>query len=167
MSIVFKGRVFSVEVDRRRFPNGQEHEITVVRHGPSVVFIPMQADGRVILIRQYRASVSRELWEVPAGRIDPGESAEDAVVRECEEEVGLVPRKLERIRGLFPAPGFCDEELIFFRVSDLVPPPPDSPHKPDDDEDIQTQPFTIAQAKAMMSNGLILDLKTAYALTLI
>jgi len=167
MSIVFKGRVFSVEVDRRRFPNGQEHEIAVVRHGPSVVFIPMQDDGHVILIRQYRASVDRELWEVPAGRMEPGESAEDAVVRECEEEVRLVPRKLERIRGLFPAPGFCDEELIFFRVSDLVAPSPDSTHKPDEDEDIRTQPFTIAQARAMISDGQILDLKTAYALTLI
>src|SRR5207237_7479655 len=107
MSIVFKGRVFSVEVDRRRFPNGQEHEIAVVRHGPSVVFVPMQDDGRVILIRQYRASVDRELWELPAGRIDAGETAAEAVARECEEEVGLVPRTLERIRGLFPAPGFC------------------------------------------------------------
>ena len=167
MSIVFKGRVFSVEVDRRRFPNGQEHEIAVVRHDPSVVFIPTQDDGRVMLIRQYRASVDRELWEVPAGRMEPGESAEDAVVRECEEEVRLVPRKLERIRGLFPAPGFCDEELIFFRVSDLVAPSPDSTHKPDEDEDIRTEPFTIAQARAMISDGQILDLKTAYALTLI
>jgi len=167
MSIVFKGRVFSVEVDRRRFPNGQEHEIAVVRHGPSVVFVPMQDDGRVILIRQYRASVNRELWEVPAGRMEPGESAEEAVVRECEEEVRLVPRKLERIRGLFPAPGFCDEELIFFRVSDLVAPSPDSTHKPDEDEDIRAQPFTIAQAKAMILDRQILDLKTAYALTLI
>src|SRR5205807_7401429 len=101
-------------------------EIAVVRHGPSVVFIPMRDDGHVILIRQYRASVDRELWEVPAGRIDAGETAEEAVVRECEEEVGRVPRKVERIRGLFPAPGFCDEELIFFRVSDLVAPAPDS-----------------------------------------
>jgi ADP-ribose pyrophosphatase len=167
MAIVFKGRVFSVEVDRRRFPNGHEHEVAIVRHGPSVVFMPMQDDGRVILIRQYRPSVDRDLWEVPAGRMDPGETPEQAVVRECEEEVRLVPRRLERIRGLFPAPGFCDEELIFFRVSDLVPPAPDSTRKPDEDEDIHTQPFAIAQAKAMVSNGQIVDLKTAYALTLI
>jgi ADP-ribose pyrophosphatase len=167
MAVVFKGRVFSVEVDRRRFPNGHEGEVAIVRHGPSVVFIPMQDDGRVILIRQYRSSVDRKLWEVPAGRMDPGETPEQAVVRECEEEVRLVPRTLERIRGLFPAPGFCDEELIFFRVSDLVPPAPDSTRKPDEDEDIHTQLFTIAEAKAMVSNGQIVDLKTAYALTLI
>jgi ADP-ribose diphosphatase len=167
MPIVFKGRVFSVEVDRRRFSNGQEHEVAIVRHSPSVVIIPMRDDGQVILIRQYRASVDRELWEVPAGRVDAGESPEEAVVRECEEEIGLVPRTVQRIRGLYPAPGFCDEELIFFRVSDLVPPAPDSPRRPDEDEDIQVQPCTVAAAKEMVSNGQIADLKTAYALTLI
>ena len=138
-----------------------------VRHSPSVVIIPMRHDGQVILIRQYRASVDKELWEVPAGRVETGESPEQAVVRECEEEIGLVPRTLERIRGLFPAPGFCDEELIFFRVSDLVPPAPDSTRKPDEDEDIHAQPHSVAAAKAMVENGEIVDLKTAYALTLI
>ena len=167
MSIVFKGRVFSVEVDRRRFPNGTDHEVTIVRHSPSVVIIPMRDDGQVILIRQYRASVDKELWEVPAGRVDTGESPEEAVVRECEEEIGLVPRRLQRIRGLFPAPGFCDEELIFFRVSDLVPPAADSTRKPDEDEDIHAQPHSVPAAKAMVESGQIVDLKTAYALTLI
>lgn len=167
MSVVFKGRVFSVEVSRRRFPNGREHEITVVRHVPSVVLIPMKDDGQVVLIRQYRASIDRELWEVPAGSLNAGETPEDAAIRECEEEIGLVPRKLERIRGLFPAPGFCDEELIFFRVSDLVAPAPDSTRQPDEDEDIHVQPFAIPEAKLMVATGLIVDLKTAYALTLI
>ena len=167
MPIVFKGRVFSVEVDRRRFPNGTEHEVAIVRHSPSVVIIPMRDDGQVILIRQYRASVDQELWEVPAGRVDTGESPEEAVVRECEEEIGLVPRRLQRIRGLFPAPGFCDEQLIFFRVSDLVPPAPDSTRKPDEDEDILVQPYSVAAAKALVESGRIVDLKTAYALTLI
>lgn len=167
MPIVYKSRVFAVEVSRKRFPNGQEHEITTVRHVPSVVIIPMTTDGRVILIRQYRASVDRELWEVPAGSLNRGETPEDAVVRECEEEIGLVPQSLERRCGLLPAPGFCDEELIFFQAWDLVAPAPDSPHKPDDDEDIHAQPFAIADAKAMVARGEIIDLKTAYALTLI
>jgi ADP-ribose diphosphatase len=167
MPTVFKGPVFSVEVTRRRFPNGQEHEITVVRHRPSVVLIPITGDGQVVLIRQYRASVDRQLWELPAGSVNADETAEEAAVRECEEETGLVPTRLERLRGLFPAPGFCDEELIFFRVSGLVAPEPDSTRKPDDDEDIQAQPFAIADAKAMVAHGEIVDLKTAYGLTLI
>ena len=167
MAIVFKGRVFAVEVVTKRFPDGREHEITVVRHPPSVVLIPMAHDGRVILIRQYRGSVERELWEVPAGSVNEGESADEAAVRECEEEIGLVPLKLERCCGLFPAPGFCDEELIFYRVRDLVAPAADSTRRPDEDEDIHAQRFTIAEAKEMVRTGAIVDLKTAFALTLL
>ena len=165
--IVYTGRVFSVEVDRVRFPNGSEHEVAVVRHPPSVVLIPMQPDGRVVLIRQFRPSLGREIWELPAGSVDPGETAEAAAVRECEEEIGLVPHLIEPIGGLFPAPGFCDEELIFFRVTDLRPPAPDSVRRPDDDEDIQAQAFPVEEAKAMAARGEIVDLKTAYGLTLI
>jgi len=167
MAIVYRGKVFSVEVDRKRFPNGQEHEVAVVRHPPSVVLIPVRGDGRVILIQQYRPTVERVLWELPAGSVDHGEEADAAAARECEEEIGLRPRTVKRIRGLFPTPGFCDEELIFYRVSDLESPPADSPHKPDEDEDIRAQPFTVAEARAMVDRGDIIDLKTAYGLTLI
>ncbi len=166
MAIVFEGRVFSVEVDERAFPNGRKHRVEIVRHAPSVVLIPVEDDGRVVLIRQYRAPLDREIWEFPAGRVDAGESAEDAARRECEEEIGRVPHRLERMRGLYPAPGFCDEQLIFFRVSDLRPPPADSPHHPDEDEDITTRSVTPAEARAMLERGEIVDLKTAYALTL-
>lgn len=166
MPIVFKGRVFAVEVERRRFPNGQEHEVAIVRHNPSVVLVPIQDDGRVILIRQYRASLDRTIWEIPAGRVDDGEDADAAAARECEEEIGLVPGTIERIRGLYPTPGFCDEELIFYRVSNLRPPAPDSPHKPDEDEDIESMAVTLDEARAMVERGEIIDLKTAYGLSL-
>lgn len=167
MSVVFRSRVFFVEVGARRFPNGQQHEVTVVRHVPSVVIVPIEADGRVVLIRQYRASVDRELWELPAGSLLPGEIPEEAATRECEEEIGRVPGALERLCAMLPAPGFCDEELIFFRASDLRPPAPDSTRRPDEDEDIEARPFAIAAAKAMVAKGEIVDLKTAYGLTLI
>jgi ADP-ribose pyrophosphatase len=167
MAVVYKGKVFSVEVERKRFPNGQEHEVAIVRHPPSVVLVPIQDDGRVILIRQYRASVDRELWEIPAGSVDPKESPDAAAARECEEEIGLVPGRVERIRGLFPTPGYCDEELIFYRVWELRPPGPDSPHKPDEDEDITAKAVTIDEARAMVTRGEIIDLKTAYGLTLV
>jgi len=167
VAIVYKGRVFSVEVERRRFPNGQEHEVAIVRHPPSVVLVPIADDGRVILIRQYRASVGREMWEIPAGSVDEGETPEQAAARECEEEIGLAPGRIERVRGLFPTPGFCDEELIFFRVSQLRSPAPDSPHKPDEDEDIHSQLVTLEDARSMVERGEIIDLKTAYGLTLV
>ena len=167
MPIVYIGRVFSVEVEQVRSPGGNEYELAIVRHGPSVVLLPVPDEGHVILIKQYRPSLNREIWELPAGGVDSGESAEDAAARECEEEIGLAPRRLERLRRLFPTPGYCDEEMIFFRVSDLRDPAPDSAHKPDDDEEIHVRVFTIAEAKAMIEAGEIIDLKTAYGLSLI
>jgi ADP-ribose pyrophosphatase len=167
MTIVYKGRVFSIEVGKRRFPNGQEHDVEIVRHSASVVLIPVEDDGRVVIVKQYRAPLDRETWEFPAGRLNEGESAEDAARRECEEEIAYVPHRLERLTALYPAPGFCDEELIFFRVSDLREPPPDSPHHPDEDEDITTRTVSVAEARAMLARGDIVDLKTAYALTLL
>jgi ADP-ribose pyrophosphatase len=167
MPTVYKGRVFSVEVERRVFPNGREHEVAIVRHQPAVVLIPVENDGRIVLVRQYRAPIDRMTWELPAGSLDEGESADAAARRECEEEIGRVPERFERLGAWYPAPGYCDEELIFFRVSDLEAPPPDSMHKPDEDEDIETRRVTIAEARQMVSSGEIVDLKTAYALTLI
>ena len=166
-SIAYRGRVFSIEVDSVLLPNGTHRDIAIVRHPPSVVLIPIRDDGKVIMIRQYRHAVRRDLWEVPAGSLNPEETAEAAVARECEEEIGQVPTIIERLGSFYPTPGYCDEEMIFFRVSRLQSPSPDSPRKPDDDEDIERRAMTIAEAKAMVARGEVSDLKTAYALTLI
>jgi ADP-ribose pyrophosphatase len=167
MATVFKGRVFSVEVAEIQFPDGKKRTMEIVRHPPSIVLLPMQADGRVVLVRQFRPTIERTIWELPAGSVNAGESAEAAAARECEEEIGLVPARVDRLRGFYPAPGFCDEELIYFRVSGLTPPPPDSTHRPDEDEDIHSEAFTVADARALLARGEIIDLKTAYGLTLL
>jgi len=167
MPIVYKGRVFSVEVETRRYPNGAEHEVAIVRHAPSVVIVPFETDDQIVIIRQYRASVDRELWELPAGRVEENETPEDAVRRECEEEVGRVPGRVERLGALYPTPGYCDELMIFFRVSDLRVPPADSPHKPDEDEDITCRTVALAEARDMVTRGDMVDLKSAFALTLV
>jgi ADP-ribose diphosphatase len=165
--VVYRGRVFSVEVDHVLLPDGRRSELAIVRHRPSVVLVPVRDDGRIVMIRQYRHALKRDLWELPAGNVDPGESAEAAAARECEEEIGEVPARIERLGAFYPTPGYCDEEMIFFRVSGLQQPPPDSPHRPDDDEAITTHPMSAEEAKAMVASGQIVDLKTAYALTLI
>jgi ADP-ribose pyrophosphatase len=164
--IVFTSRTFSVEVDAVRYPNGHERHVALVRHPPSVVLIPVREDGRVVLIRQFRPSISREIWELPAGKVDPGETAEAAAARECEEEIRLVPQVIERLGSFYPSPGFCDEEMIFFRVSQLVAPRPDSAVRPDEDEDIQARAVTFQDARLMVTRGEIVDLKTAYGLTI-
>jgi ADP-ribose pyrophosphatase len=167
MAIEFRGRVFSVEAADIAFPDGRTRRVEVVRHSPSVILLPILADGQVMLIRQFRAALDRSLWEIPAGRVEEHETAEAAARRECEEEIGLVPRTVERLGSWFPTPGYCDEEMIFFRVSDLDSPPPGSPHKPDEDEQIEARPFSLADARAMVARGEIIDLKTAFALTLV
>jgi ADP-ribose pyrophosphatase len=165
--VVYSGRVFSVEEERVVLPNGRTTELAIVRHRPSVVLIPLKDDGRIVMIRQYRHALKRELWELPAGNVDADESPESAARRECEEEIGEAPERVERLGACYPTPGYCDEEMIFFRASGLRAPAPDSPHKPDDDEDITTRPMTLAEARAMVARGEIVDLKTAYALTLL
>jgi ADP-ribose pyrophosphatase len=164
---VFTGRVFAVETETVSLPGGTRTKLDIIRHPPSVILLPILDDGRVVMIRQYRHAVKRVIWEVPAGNLDPGEAPESAAARECEEEIGLVPSRVEWLGSFYPVPGYCDEEMIFFRVSGLTPPPPDSPHRPDEDEDIQPHPMTPAEAKALLARGEIIDLKTAYALTLL
>ena len=167
MPIVYKSRILSIEEDRRRFPNGREHSVVIVRHPPSVVLIPIHDDGRLVVIRQYRAPLDRLTWEFPAGSLNAGESPEAAAARECEEEIGLVPGRLERVGAFYPVPGYCDEEMIFFKASGLRQPAPDSTRKPDEDEYIESRIVTVQEARDMLVGGAIVDLKTAFGLTLV
>jgi ADP-ribose pyrophosphatase len=165
--VVYQGRIFSLEVDRVRLPSGHTVDMEIVRHPGSVVLLPMPSPGEVILIRQYRYSIDRWIWELPAGSLKPQENPAAAAARECEEEIGLVPGTVERLRGFFPTPGFCDEEMIFYRCSDLRAPAADSSVRKDEDEDLEPRTCTIAEARAMIEAGEIVDLKTVVGLTLI
>ena len=161
-TIVYSGRVFSVEVEDVVLPNGHRTEMTTVRHRPSVVLIPIREDGQIVMIRQYRHALGRVLWELPAGNVDAGEMPEAAAVRECEEELGLVPADVERVGALYPTPGYCDEEMIFFRLSSLSV--PSYAAEPDEDEDIEPRTFLLAEAREMVRRGEITDMKTVVGL---
>jgi ADP-ribose pyrophosphatase len=164
----FKGRIFTVTADRATLPNGREVTLEMVRHPGSVVLLPMQDDGRVVLIRQYRYSLDRWIWELPAGSLDAGEDPSAAAARECEEEIGLVPERVEFAGAWYPTPGFCTEVMNYYRLSGLRERRPGEPsaHK-DEDEDIRVHVFTLDEARAMVRRGEIVDLKTAWGLTLI
>jgi ADP-ribose pyrophosphatase len=165
MPIVFKGRVFSVEVEKITLPNEREVTIEVVRHPRSVVLIPVPSPGAVILIRQYRAAVNQWLWELPAGSVDDGEEPEAAARRECHEEIGLVPQALIRLGTFYPTPGYCDEEMVFFKASSLETPQEKAAQ--DEDEDIEVKTFTIGEARDMIRRGEIGDMKTLVGLRLL
>jgi len=162
---VFKGKVFSVDRDRVQMPNGRTVTVDVVRHSKSVVIVPMPEPGKVILIRQYRYAVNAYLWELPAGSVDEGETPEAAARRECHEEIGLVPSTVVRLSAMLPTPGYCDEEMVFFRVSSLEE--TDEQAHVDEDEDIEARTFDLREAREMVRRGEITDMKTLVGLTLI
>lgn len=165
--LIHEGRIFRVELDKVRLPSGHTVPMEIIRHPGSVVLLPLPSPDEIILIRQYRYSIDRWIWEAPAGTLKPGEVAADAAARECEEEIGMTPGRVERLASFFPTPGFCDEEMIFFRCSRLGPPAADSTVKKDEDEDLEPRVFTLAEARRMVAGNEIVDLKTAVGLTLL
>jgi ADP-ribose pyrophosphatase len=165
--IVFEGRIFKVEQDRVQLPSGHTVSMDVVRHPGSVVLLAMPAPDTIILVRQYRYTIDRWIWELPAGSLKPGEDPGAAAARECEEEIALVPHSVRRMRSFYPTPGFCDEEMIFFRCTDLKEPAANSTAKKDEDEDLEPRPFNVKEARRLVIEGEIVDLKTAVGLTLI
>ncbi len=164
---VYKGRIFQLDIDVVTLPTGHTLDMEIVRHPGSVVLLPIPEAGRIILIRQYRYTIDRWIWELPAGSLKPGENPDHAAARECEEEVGLAPGKVTRLGGYYPTPGFCDEEMIFYRCEDLRPPAADSTVRKDDDEEIEPRAFTLAEARALVKSGEIVDLKTVAGLSLL
>ena len=157
------GKVFDVDRDRVQMPNGRAVTVDVIRHPPSAVIAPIPEPGHVILIRQYRYAVNRWLWELPAGSVDEGETPEQAARRECHEEIGQVPDTIVRLGSMFPTPGYCDEEMFFFRVSGLSVPEHEA--EQDEDEDIEVREFPLKEAREMVRRGEITDMKTVIALS--
>ena len=166
--VVFQGRIFTVSVDRVRYPDGRTVNMEVVRHPGSVVLIPMPAPARIILVRQYRYVVDKWLWELPAGTLEPDEEPEAAALRECHEEVGKIADHAQRLVTFYPSPGFCDEVMNFFLLTGLRDRRADEPPASQDpDELLNVKEFTVADARQMIRKGEILDMKTALGLTLI
>lgn len=161
----YEGRVFSVSVDRVRLPHGPEVSLEVVHHAPSVVLLPMPTATSVILVRQYRHAVQAWMWELPAGSVDPGETAEAAAVRECHEEVGLVPESCEHLGAFYPTPGYCTELMNFFRLGDLRS--PSTPAEVDEDEHLLPKAFTFDEVDELIARGEIRDMKTVTGLSLV
>ena len=164
---IYEGRIFNLDVDTVQLPTGHTVNMEIVRHPGSVVLLPMPSPNEIILIRQYRYTIDKWIWELPAGSLKPNEDPTAAAARECEEEIGLCPARLERLRSFYPTPGFCTEEMIFFLCTELGAPSPDSTAQKDEDEDLEPRTVTLAEARELVRAGEIADLKTAVGLSLL
>lgn len=166
--IVYRGRIFTVQIETIALPKGGELKAEIVRHPGSVVIVPLTDSGDIILVQQYRHAIGRLAWELPAGSLKPGEDVERAAVRECHEEIGLIPAGVRRVGSFFPTPGYCDEEMHFFVASGLrAPAAGDEAAHQDEDEDITARPFPLASVRTMIASGEIVDLKTVAGVSLL
>ena len=164
---IFEGRVFTVQIETLTLPRGGEMRAEIVRHPGSVVIVPVTDAGEIILVRQYRPAIARWAWELPAGTLKDGEDPEKAAARECHEEIGMVPSRLERLGAFFPTPGYCDEEMHFYRASGLRPPRDGETAQPDEDEDIEPAAYSLEQIRSMIAAKEIIDMKTVAGLALL
>ena len=159
---VYAGRVLDLDVDEVEEPGGVRAVREVVRHRGSVAALPVHDDGRVVLIRQYRYAVGQDVWEIPAGRLDPGETPAEGARRELEEEVGLRASRLEPMSVFYTTPGFCDEVIHLFRATGLEA----VPARPEEDERIEPVLLSLDEARAMVARGEVREGKTLVALLL-
>ena len=154
---VYAGRILDLEVDRVRLPNGGEALREVIRHPGAVVVLPVLPDGRILLVRQHRYPTGEVLLELPAGKLDPGESPLECGVRELEEETGWRAGETRDLSWFYTTPGFSDEVLHAFFASGLEAAPD---HAPDPDEAIEVVTMTVAEVEAACREGGIADGKT-------
>jgi ADP-ribose pyrophosphatase len=159
---LYEGKVLALDVDQVEEPGDVRALREVVRHRGSVAALPVHDDGRVVLIRQYRYAAERPLWELPAGRLDPGETPAEGAARELEEEVGLRAESVEPLAEFYTTPGFCDEVLHLFRLTGLQT----VPARPEADERIEAVTISLEEALAMLDRGEIREGKTLIGLLL-
>jgi ADP-ribose pyrophosphatase len=154
--LVYQGRVVRLRVDTVRTSGGRETTREIVEHSDCIAVIALDAEGRVLLVKQFRKAVGKELLEIPAGGIDSGESPEDAVSREMREETGYLPRRVERLGGFYSAPGYSTEYLYLYLATDLVP----GQLFAEDTEGISLVRVSPAQIPELISSGSICDAKS-------
>jgi ADP-ribose pyrophosphatase len=159
---IFAGRIFSVGRETHVLPNGRMATFELIRHLGGAAVLPVLADGRVVLLRQFRPAAGGMLWEIPAGRLEPGEDPSDCVARELREEAGYRAGQLEKLGELLPAVGYCTERIHLFLARSLTA----VPQATEPDEYLEVVPLAVAEALALVDSGEIPDAKTQLALLL-
>jgi len=155
-TVPFQGRAFSVRLERTTTEDGRAVTWEIVERVPAVAVLA-ETEGRLVLVRQYRPAVGKTLWELPAGKVDPGEAPEAAARRELAEETGYVARTLHPVLEFFPSPGYTSERVHIFHAPDVMP----GPARPEPDERLAVTSVTAAElnrllAEGALENGLLL-----------
>ncbi len=159
---VYTGRVVNLDVDRVRFPNGSEGELEMVRHPGASAVVPFLSDPtgddpQLLLIRQYRYAAEGYLYEIPAGRLDPGEEPAACAARELREETGCTAQHVEHLYTVYTTPGFTDEKIHIFMAVGLTR----GESATEADEFLEVETMTLSRALELVRTGEIKDGKTA------
>jgi ADP-ribose pyrophosphatase len=162
---VYSGRVIDLDIDTVRFPDGSIGELEMIRHPGASAVIPFVSepsgdDPQIILIRQYRYATDGYVYEVPAGRLEPGEAPDACAFRELEEETGCRAERVEHLTTVYTTPGFTDERIHVFAAYGLTT----GKVQRDADEFLEVKTLPMSEALAMISRGEIVDGKTIVAL---
>ena len=160
---LLRTRIFAVTREKAVEPGGITIDREIVRHSGSAVMMPRDGRGRILLVRQFRLPAKRRLWELPAGRLDQGETPLRAAQRELVEETGYRARRWTRLVSFYPSPGYCDEQMTVYLAEELAP----GAARPEADESIESRWFTTAQLRQMIRAGRIADGKTLVGILLL
>lgn len=158
----YQGRAFDVAKVDVQLPNGKEKAYDLVQHGDSVTIVPVDGEGRLHFVIQYRMGSGDELLELPAGVLNKGETPLACAEREIREEIGLAAGKMQRLGGFYLAPGYTDEFMTVFLATELY----DSPLTPDADEFLNVKTLSVKEAYNEAQAGDFNDGKTLAALLL-
>jgi len=159
---LLEGRAFKVRRDYLRTPDGRETKLEIVEHSGSVILIPIDQEGNLLFVRQYRHAVGKDLLELPAGTRDGMEPFEECAAREIREETGLEAGHLQKVGEFYLAPGYSTEFMAVFLATELN----ENPLQADEDEFLQVEKIPLKQAVEMAERGKIQDAKSLAALLL-
>jgi len=162
---IHTGRVVRLDVDTVRFPDGSTGQLELIRHPGAAAIVPCAsdppgADPTILLIRQYRYATGGQLWEIPAGTLDPGEDPEACARRELMEETGVTAARLQRLTSIWTTPGFTNEVIHVYLATGLTTGEPSRER----DEFIEVVPQPLSRVLALIRDGEIRDAKTVVAI---
>jgi ADP-ribose pyrophosphatase len=153
---VYSGKIVRLHVDTIRQESGESTLREVVLHPGGAAAVPVLDDGRIVLIRQFRYPLGKYIWEIPAGKLDSGQTPRDTIARELEEEIGYTAGTLTETCSFYTSPGFCDEIIHLFIAGGLVP----CARRPEEGEYITPEARSLEECLRMITVGEIMDGKS-------